>query len=328
MGADDFSEVSDPHQSAAGLGIDQKASLNPSSHPKDDLSGEFLTLLVQRYTDICHERRMLQEEIEDCLERKERMAVVKLRHAKNALETTRQKAVEIVAALNEASQGDSNVNLPARFIHSSPIFSDAGGVYPSDSGPMMTPLPLVTGPAPAQAGEHSTPIATSNKAPSPPSLQHHLLPLDAIHSTAIDQLAQSSLRRTPVATIPSVTDPFSPSPTITATQQAIYKKYDSMMIAAKAAGVGVSMLKVPWPILMPHVNQYPMQNVMVQHLDDPNVINFFLGYILWKGWNLKVEGRSMLRDWVQIFSQIPDFKRGGRHCVEKVASILRGLLQN
>ena len=336
MDPDYFSDVSDPLQGAPGTGVDQKTRLNAPSLPEDDLSNEFLTLLVQRYTDICYERRMLEEEIEDRLERKERTAVEKLRHVKIALETVRQKAVEIVAALNEASQGASRVNLPARSIRppgSVPIFSGANGIHLSASGPIInrSPLPLVTGPNPVQAGERSIPNNASNQvpfAPSPASLHYHSLPLYTIRSTAIDHLSQPTLRRTPESTIPSATVPSFPSPTITPTQQDIYKKHDSMMIAAKAAGEGVSMLKIPWPLLMPHAHHYPMQNVMVQHLDDSGVISFFQGYIQWKGWNLKVEGRSLLTDWGQIFSQIPDHKRGGRQCVGKVVSILRGLLQN
>jgi hypothetical protein len=79
---------------------------------------------------------------------------------------------------------------------------------------------------------------------------------------------------------------------------------------------------------MPHSDHYPMQNVMAQHLEDPSVISFFQVYIRWKSWNIKVEGKSLLTDWGQIFSQIPDHKRGGRQCAGKVVSILRSLLQN
>jgi len=79
---------------------------------------------------------------------------------------------------------------------------------------------------------------------------------------------------------------------------------------------------------MSHVHQYPIQNIMVQHLGGPGVINLFQGYTQWKGWNLKVESRSILIDWTQLYSQVPDHKRGGRLCMEKVVSVLRGLLQN
>ena len=328
MDSDAFSDVSDPHQDAPGTGVGQEASLNVSSHPKDDLSDEYLTILVQRYTDICHERRMLQEEIEDCLGWRERTAVEKLGHAKNALETIRQRAIEIVAALNEASQGDSRVVLPTRCISpigSFPVASAADGVHLRASGSIaIPPLPLGTSPDLARAGERPTLIPASKQALSSASfaptghssLDPNRLPVP-IH------FATNSSANNPPAMLPC-----SPSPMITPTQQAIYKKYDSMMIAAKASGEAVSMLKIPWPISMPHADQYPMQNVMVQHLDDPTVIRFFQGYFQWKGWNHKVQSTSMLTEWTQIFSQVPDHKRGGRQCVAKVISILRGLQQN
>ena len=85
---------------------------------EDDLSDDFITLLVLRYTDICHERRILHEEIEDTLERKERMAAERLRCANIMLQTTREKAVEILAALNEASGGDTKIRLPVGDIDS------------------------------------------------------------------------------------------------------------------------------------------------------------------------------------------------------------------
>ena len=107
--SDSFSVVSTQAQ-GANRSTDQESS---SDHSGDDTSDEILPLLAQRYTDLCHERRTLQEEIEDRLERKERMAAERLRCAKIALETARQRAVEIVAALNEASGGDTKIDLPA-----------------------------------------------------------------------------------------------------------------------------------------------------------------------------------------------------------------------
>ena len=326
MDSDGFSDVPDPHQGAAGTSVDQEAKLNTSKHPKDDLSDEFITFLVQRYTDICHERRMVQEKIEDFLERKERTAVENLVDAKVALETTRQKAIEIVAALNEASQGDSRVTLPTRCLIPVGSCTSSPGANGALPGPIAIPppLPLVTGPDPVQAGERSTPSPAPNQAPSPtsfaPTGSHSL---DSSRSPVPIHFATDSSVDNPPATVPSF-----PSPMTTPTQQAIYEKYDLMMIAAKVSGEGVSMLKIPWPILMPHAHQYPMQNVMVSHLDDLRVIDFFQGYFQWKGWTYTIEGISMLTDWGQIFSQIPDYKRGGRQCAGKVFSVLQGLLQN
>src|SRR5258708_34663306 len=105
--SDSFSVISNQQQSDASTDIIQQSSSTPSSSSEDDLSDEFLTLLVQRYTDLCHERRTLHEEIEDRLERKKRLAAEKFRCAKIALEATRQKAVDIVAALNEAVGRDT-----------------------------------------------------------------------------------------------------------------------------------------------------------------------------------------------------------------------------
>jgi len=134
-----------PHTNTSGTidasssSTDRQNRSRPSDHFEDDSSDESLTLLVQRYTDMCHERRMLQEEIGDRLEREERMAAERIRCAKIALETTRQKAVEIVAALNETSGGDTKISLPAGTIDTlgtkvDPV--DMDGV--SESGPRAT----------------------------------------------------------------------------------------------------------------------------------------------------------------------------------------------
>jgi len=101
-----------------------------------------------------------------------------------------------------------------------------------------------------------------------------------------------------------------------------------MMAAAKVAGAAVSMLKVPWPLLMTHADQYPLQNVMGQHLVDSSVKDFIQGYIQWKGWSSKVEGKSIRADWEQLFAQVPTSKPGGKHCVGRVVLILRSFLKN
>jgi hypothetical protein len=331
--SDRFSVVSDPQQSVADAIIDQMDSPSPSSHSKDDLSEEFLMNLVQRYTDICNERRMLQDEIEDRLERKERMASEKLRCAKLALEATRQKAVELVAALNDASQGDTKVNLPARAtgtIGSKPGFSDADSVYASGSGPTLLP-PSVTAPDAVQAEKHSIPTPASKQTSLPPpsaTLQHPSPALPAMRPTAIGHMSQSTPRITPTTVVPPLATPSFSSPLIPATHQAIYKKYDFMMAAAKVAGAAVSMQRVPWPLLMAHADQYPMQNVTEKHLVDSNVIDFIQGYVQWKGRTLKFEGVWMLADWEWLFSQVPTSKPGGRRYVERVVLILRSLLKN
>lgn len=100
------------------------------------------------------------------------------------------------------------------------------------------------------------------------------------------------------------------------------------MIAAKAAGGGVSMLKVPWPILMQHAHQYPMQNVMAQHLEDSVVRSFIQGYIQWKGWNLRANGNTVLADWEHLHSLVPERKPGGKACLQKLVLILRRLVRS
>ena len=329
--SDSFSVISDPQQGAASTSADHTSSLNHSSDSEDDLSEEFLIRLVQRYTDICYERRMVQEEIEDRLERKERMVVERLRCAKIALETTRQKAVEIVAALNDASQGDSKVNLPTRSIGSvgpEPIFAVPDGVYASGSGPIAIPSSgaLVTGPSPVKPYSPSIPIPPLKGAPLPPSSVSVTPALEPIRSTLLNHPTQSTLKHTPAAAHPPVPAP-SQAPTITATQRAIYKKYDQMMTNAKAAGGNVSMLNVPWPVLASQPHQYPMQNVMAAQLEGSSVTSFIKGYVQWKGWNLKDNGNSVLADWEQLHSQVPERKPGGKACMHRVVLIIRKLVQ-
>ena len=328
--SDSFSVVSHPQQGAACTGEDQRSSLSHSSDSEDDLSEDFLIRLVQRYTDICHERRSIQDEIEVRLERKQRIVVEKLRCAKIALEATRQKAVEIVAALNDASQGDCKVNLPTRStrsVGSKPIFAAADGVYASGSGPIPIPSSAVPAIGPYQVTPctPSSPISSLKKAPLPPSAPATPA-LNTIRSTPLDHPTQSTSKYIPTTAHSPVPAP-SQAPTITPTQRAIYKKYDQMMITAKAAGGEVSMLAVPWPLLMSQPQQYPMQNVMAQHLEESSVTSFINGYIQWKGWNLKNNGNSVLADWEQLHSQVPGRKPGGKACLYRVVLIIRKLVR-
>lgn len=328
--SDSFSVVSDPQQGTTSTGVDQISGLNHPNDSEDDLSEEFLIHLVERYTNVCYERRMVQEEIEDRLEKKKRIVAEKLRCAKIALETTRQKAVNIVAALNDASQGDSKVSLPTGSIQSvghNPIFTVPDGVYATGSGPMALPSSAapVAGPYPVKPCAHSSPIASSKQTPLPPSASATPA-LDTIRSTPLNHPTQSASRHTPVAQNSPI--PLqSQAPKITPTQRAIYKKYEQMMVTAKAAGGAVSMLTVPWPTLTSQPDQYPMQNIMAQQLEDSSVTCFIKGYIQWKGWNLKDNGASVLADWEQLHSQVPGRKPGGKACLYKVVLILRKLMR-
>jgi len=322
-GSDDFSVVSNPQKEAPGPSCDNQSILNPPGHSEDHSSDDFLTLLVQRYTDICYERRTIQKEVENRLERKERVAVEKLTCAKIALEATRQKAVEIVAALNEASDGDSMVNLPAGVLRS----IDAKAINPGADGAWASVL--VSGPV--KLHEHATPTPPLKETPLPASAVCLPKP-DTIHSSTVEHLSQSILKGKSAAEIPAATPPSAPTPLpqpqVTTTQQAIFTKYDNLMIAAKAAGSGLSMLKVPWPLYTPSHSQYPLQNIAAPHLVDSKVKEFVEGYIRWKGWNLKAKGELVLADWVQLHGQVPERKPGGKACMQKVVAILRVLVQS
>ena len=334
--SDDFSVISNTQQEAAGPRYDKESIPNPAGHSNNNASDDFLAILVQRYADICYERRTIQEEIENRLEKKERIAVEKLTCAKIALETTRQKAVEIVAALNEASGGDSMVNLPAGVLgsmDSKAISSSAGGAYSSVSGSIVSPSTtrsvLVSGPV--KANEHANPTPTMEERPLPTSTVFSP-EQNTIRPTMVEHLSQSILRRIPASEIPAAT-PLSapaplPQPQVPITQQAIFMKYDELMIAAKAAGSGLSMEKVPWPLFTLSYDQYPFKNIVASRLVDSSVTSFIEGYVRWKGWNLKVEGESMLGDWKQLDLQVPERKPGGKACMQRVVSILGALMRS
>ena len=334
--SDDFSVISNPQQEAAGPRYDKENIPDPAGHSNDDSSDDFLTILVQRYTDICYERRIIQEDIENRLERKERIAVEKLTCAKIALETTRQKAVEIVAALNEASGGDSMVNLPAGIlgsVDSKAISSSTDGAYSSVFGPIVSPstvrYAVVSGPD--KAHEHANPTPTPEERPLPTSTVFSPEP-NTIRPNMVEHLSEPILIRIPASELPAATPLSAPAPLpqskVTKTQQAIFMKYDELMIAAKAAGSGVSMEKVPWPLFTLSCNQYPLKHILASLLVDSSVTNFFEGYIRWKGWNVKVEGQSMLGDWKQLDMQVPEKKLGGKACMQRVVSILGVLVRS
>jgi len=70
--SDDFSVISNPQKEAPDPSCGPRSILNPPGHSEDHLSDDFLILLVQRYIDTCYERRTIQEEVENRLERKGR----------------------------------------------------------------------------------------------------------------------------------------------------------------------------------------------------------------------------------------------------------------
>lgn len=309
---------------APGGQVDSQRDANYNQRIEDDLSTEFLTLLVQRYADLCHERQTLQEEIDDQVERKERLATENLRCAIIHLETIREKAVEVVAVLKEASGGDTRVRLPVEEL---------------DETHMATPIDLVPkiahSPLPLNAPSLSPAVGPTNTPPTPDNNYSKHTRVTTVVGPAlcglpstprgatIDRLTDliSELRRTPAAPPPQS----KPQSNITATQQAIFKRYDQLIQAAKAAGAAVTMSVIPWPLLVSHTHQYPMQNVMEKDLLNSSVVGFIQLYSQWK-WNLHGGGKAMRDDWEKLLSVIPEHRREGRACVAKVVWILRALV--
>ena len=323
---------------------DSQGDTNYDQRIEGDLSNEFFTRLVQRYTDLCHERQILQEEIEERIERKERLATEKLRCAKIHLETIREKAVEVVAVLNETSEGDTQVRLPAGTLDETHLVSPID-LYPkkaNNSRPLPLDAPPPLSPATDSTLTEPVPDNTSQKNATITTVVGSVLcPLPSTPRRAtIDQLTNliSELRGgTPApappapAPAPAPAPPAPPAPphklpsyATDATHRAIFMKYDELMKAAKAAGATVPMSAIPWPLLVPHAHQYPMQNVVENNVMRLNVIGFFDLYSRWKGWNLRNEGRSMREDWEKLLLVIPEHIPWV--CAAKVVSVLRELV--
>ena len=319
---------------------DSQGDTNYDQRPEGDLSNEFFTRLVQRYTDLCHQRQILQEEIDDQIERKERLAAEKLRCAKIHLETIREKAVEIVAVLNETSEGDTQVRLPAGTLDETHVVSpidlcpknaNNSRPLPLDAPPPLSPVTdsTLTEPVPDNTSPKTATIVTVvGSVPCPlPSMPR---------GAAIGQLTKliSELRGgtpAPPPPLPPLPLP-APAPAlkkpsnVTATQQAIFMKYDELMKAAKAVGATVLMSTIPWPLLVPHAHQYPMQNVVEKSVLRSNVIGFFDLYSRWKGWNLRNDCQPMREDWEKLLLVIPEHIPWGRVCIAKVVWVLRELV--
>ena len=229
--------------------------------------------------------------------------------------------------LNEASEGDTQIRLPAGTLDKTHIVS-AIDSYPKHANHSFPP-PLDV-PASLSHTTHST---HTEPVPDNTYLKNTMIfndvgqvPLPSTpRGVTVDQLAGliSELRRTPA---PPPPPPPKPPSNITATQRAIFKKYDELMKAAKAAGAYVPMSTVPWPLLVSHAHQYPMQNVMEMNLMSSSVVGFFSLYSRWKGWSLRNDGQSMRDDWEKLLLVIPEHKPSGRACAVKVISVLRGLV--
>ena len=312
---------------------DSQRDTNYDQRIEGDLSNEFFALLVHRYTDLCHERQILQEEIEDEIERKERLATEKLRCAIIHLETITEKAIEVVTVLNEASEGDTQVRLPARELDKTHIVSPIDS-YPKNANNSFPPphdAPASLSPAAHSTLTEPVPDNTYSKNTTIPTVVGQV-PLPSVpRGVTINQIAGliSELRRTPAPPPPPPPPPPPKPPSyVTATQRAIFQKYDELMKAAKVAGAAVPMSAVPWPLLVSHAHQYPMQNVMEKDLMSSSVVGFIFLYSRWKGWNLRNDGQSMREDWEKLLLVIPEHIPWGRGraCALKVLSILRELI--
>jgi hypothetical protein len=308
---------------------DSQKDTHTNQRVEDDLSDKFLNHLVQRHTELCRERQILQVQIEGRLEGKKRLATEKLGRARVQLEKTRRKAKEVVEELKKASGGDTRIRLPTgapgevRLGSPSGLTSDnAGASSLSHDAPPPVSLaaaPTVAAPIPHNTfskGAEATAVVGSALSPSPST------PGIATVNRIEDLLLE--FRRPPTAT-PSQPPPNPPS-NITELQQAIFRKYDEMMPAAKAAGANVPITKIPWPLLVSNAHQYPMKIVMRKTLEKSSVSCFIELYARWKGWNLRDNGRPMRADWERLLSVLPDRRLGGSSCAKKVVSVLQSLI--
>ena len=342
--SDGFSMISTQPQ-GANRSTDQESS---PDHSRDDTSDELLPLLVQRYTDLCHERRTLQEEIEERLERKERMAAERLRCAKIALETTRQRAVEIVAALNEASGGDTKINLPAAMesAKSSPAMTrreatdiltrvkDASGAIESfilpwqhevemeaysteEKSPRLAPSLIVSPAVPVPACPATVPSQPVPTIVSPNStLTPNSFPLAARLAAVVAPTIEPLIPTKPAA----ITSP-NPKPH---KHQALLQRYEQRMNAAKStADKSLKVSNVPWPVLHSqsplHLTHPSLSTTTLQS----NLQEFIHSYSQWKHSTFKKTSATMLSDWVLIVGKMKKKNKGGKQMGDNVIGHLR-----
>jgi hypothetical protein len=334
--SDDFSVISSPKQ-RPDMSMDEQTRSKTSDHSEDNSSDDFLTLLVQRYTDICYERRTLQEEIEERLEKKKRMASEKLRCAKIALEATRRKAVEIVAALNEASGGETQVNLPA------------GSMDAVDSE--MDSTPVRAGATAIDAASYSSHtivrnLGSSSSATVAPGVQlrtptiipsFNVLNVDKsatctltaptpLSSTPSAPFHTSADRTNPITTTgPCHSSPESSLEALTPLQFAIFEKYEQLMLNAKSAGRVDDMPNIPWPILTSKLEEYPLHVTSKPMIVGPEVMEFARLYCRWKSWTISVCRDTMLMEWKNLGDQITSTKIMNYRCISRTRAILESM---
>jgi hypothetical protein len=338
-----YSVISSPEQSTTGSG---NKSLDA---PEDHMSEDFMNSLVQRYADLCHERRTLQEGIKEKLERKERIAAEKLVCARITLDTTRRNAVEIVAALMEASGGDTHIRLP----HADESDNQTGSAHPSKVPGLDYPLhfiPSPTGYSRASTGastpppifivvEKNAPEATPAPAPAslgtPPSLALHLdlaaattgLPQSISNPASTSKPIISTSQ--PAKVQPTKVQPTKVQPTkvqpvkVEAWEAEIFRLYDDLMPKAIAARSSVTVSHLPWPVLEFKHDIYSPDTIFNDDIKQDAVADFVRTYSVWKGCSFQAGRDKMRSDWESVEKVFPS-KRDGRKRVEKAVRCLAG----
>lgn len=316
------SVISCPEQSTTGTSYESLGA------PEDPTSDEFLAFLVQRYADLCHERRGLQGDIEEKLDRKERMAQEKVRCAKIALDTTRQGAVEIVAALMDASGGDAQVRVPGSNFPSANARSDRVSEeefrYPSGTGTAPT-SPFRDSSFCSESSPHRK---SSMVMPSPPpalpmaakSPLRHTLPLhsDLANSTTTlpPSMTSQAVVQTPTKVIPV------PNPQVEEWEAAIFRVYDSLMPAAIAAGKSVTCINLPWPVLEFKADFYSTTTIKDKDIKQDVISDFIHTYSTWKGWSFQTTRGKMKLDWESVQRVFPGDRTGKKRVDSVVKCII------
>jgi len=280
--------------------------------PEIDISDNFLTFLVQQYADLCHDRRALQGEIAEKLERRERMALERLACASIALDTTRRNAVEIIAALMEASGGDTQIRAPRSHLHKAEARSDLVSEKESRY-PATVPTP------PAFLPPSKSFVTTSGSPPVPLlASKSPSQPLPALHSdlaaaptTLPPSLISQSTVPTPMKTFPTS------NPQVEEWEATIFRLYDNLMPAAIAAGSGVSSVNLPWPVLEFEAKYYSTTTIKDKDIKQDVISDFIHTYGAWKGWSFQIARGKMKSDWERIQSVFPK-ERAGKKRVDNV----------
>ena len=315
------SVISCPEQSTTGTGY---KSLDA---PEDTTSDDFLAFLVQRYADLCLERRGLQDNIEEKLDRKERTAQEKVRCAKIALGTTRQGAVEIVAALMDASGGDAQVRVPRSNRHRADTHSDR--VSEEELGCPSGPTALASSFRDSSFCSESSPHGKSSMVmPSPPpalpmaskSPSRPTLPLhsDLANSTTTlpPSMTSQAVVQTPTKVIPI------PNPQVEEWEAAIFQVYDSLMPAAIAAGKNVTCIYLPWPVLEFKANIYSPTTIKDKDIKQDVISDFIRTYSTWKGWSFQTTRGKMKLDWESVQRVFPGDRTGKKRVDSVVKCII------